>query len=118
MRFLVDQDVYQTTIKWLRESGHDVVTAKELGLHQAKDTQLLRKASELDRGILTRDKDFGMLVFLEQRLSKGVIRLSIDPTTVEAVHNEIDKLIKGRNEERFKNLFCIVEPNRHRIRKL
>ena len=31
MRFLVDQDVYQVTISWLRSEGHDVVTARELG---------------------------------------------------------------------------------------
>lgn len=118
MRFLVDQDVYQITIQWLREKDHDLITAKELGLQRAKDAQLLRKANELDRRILTRDKDFGMLVFLKEKLSKGVIRLSIDPTTVETVHKELDKLIKEHDEQELKRHFCVVEPNRHRIRKL
>ena len=64
MRFLVDQDVYQVTIEWLKKEGHDVVTAKELGMQRAADQDLLKKAKEKDRLFLTRDKDFGALVFL------------------------------------------------------
>lgn len=32
MRLLIDQDVYRVTIDQLKEWGHDVVTAKELGM--------------------------------------------------------------------------------------
>jgi len=35
MRFLVDQDVYHVTVEWLRKEGHDVVTAKEVGMQRA-----------------------------------------------------------------------------------
>ncbi len=49
MRFLVDQDIYRLTIEWLREQGHDVVTAKELGMQRASDKALLSEAGELDR---------------------------------------------------------------------
>ncbi len=40
MRLLVDQDVYYVTIEWLRKEGHDVVTAKELGMQRAADEDL------------------------------------------------------------------------------
>lgn len=56
MRLLVDQDVYYVTIEWLRKEGHDVVTAKELGMQRAADEDLLKKAKVTDRLFLTRDK--------------------------------------------------------------
>ena len=41
MKFLLDQDVYALTERFLRELGYDVVTASELDLSRAKDFDLL-----------------------------------------------------------------------------
>ena len=35
MKFLADQDVYASTLRYLSGLGHDVVTARQLGLAQA-----------------------------------------------------------------------------------
>ncbi len=48
MRFLLDQDVYAATARFLRESGHDVVSAAEIGCSQAADSELLSIAQEQD----------------------------------------------------------------------
>ena len=53
MRFLADHDVYAVTVEWLRQQGHGVVTAKDLGMQQAADEDLLAKAKELDRLFLS-----------------------------------------------------------------
>ncbi len=37
MKFLLDQDVYALTERFLREQGYDVATASELGLARAQD---------------------------------------------------------------------------------
>ncbi len=73
MRFLIDQDVYRITIDELKEWGHDVVTAKELGMQQASDQDLLRKAREIDRLLITRDKDFGINDLNESNAHKYLI---------------------------------------------
>ncbi len=62
MRFLSDQDIYAGTTRFLAKLGHDVITAYEIGLSQADDTELLQKAVERKRIFLTRDRDFGGLV--------------------------------------------------------
>ena len=49
MRLLADQDIYKITIDHLREWGHDLLTAKELGLQQVPDEDLLRRAQKEDR---------------------------------------------------------------------
>jgi len=94
MKLLTDHDVYKMTVNFLRKHGHDVVTAKELKLHKASDKELLKKARTSDRLFITRDKDFGMLVFLKKELSSGVIFLRITPTSKNEVHDELNKILK------------------------
>lgn len=67
MRFLCDQDVYGITVDRLLELGHDVVTVKEVGLTDASDRLVLQRAHTERRILITRDKDFGQLVFLRRR---------------------------------------------------
>lgn len=49
MHLLTDQDVYGTTIQWLKGAGHDVVTAHDVEMSQASDSDLLKKAAEMGR---------------------------------------------------------------------
>ena len=118
MRFLADQDIYKITIDNLREWGHDLLTAEELGLQQASDENLLKRAQAERRLLLTRDKDFGGLVFLNKELSTGVILLRMTPVVTEEVHRELHRLLEEHDEEELKDVFCVVEPHRHRIRRL
>jgi len=64
MKFLLDQDVYALTDRFLHELGYDVATASELGLSRASDTDLLKTASQQGRIFITRDRDYGNLVFV------------------------------------------------------
>ena len=67
MKFLLDQDVYALTERFLREQGYDVATTSELGLARAQDLELLKVASEQARIFVTRDRDYGNLVFVHLR---------------------------------------------------
>jgi predicted nuclease of predicted toxin-antitoxin system len=118
MRLLADQDIYKITIDNLREKGQDVLTAKELGLQQSSDKDLLKRARAEKRLLLTRDKGFGGLVFLNKELSTGVILLRMTPMVAEEVHHELHRLLEEHGEEELRNVFCVVEPHRHRIRHL
>lgn len=40
MRFITDQDVYKITIDALKQSGHDVLTARELGMSRSSDSDI------------------------------------------------------------------------------
>ena len=116
MRFLTDQDVYQCTIDYLCALGHDVLRAKDAGLARASDEELLRYAYREQRLLITRDKGFGALVFLVHRQHSGVILLRIDPLSVDAVHQELRRLLEEHTEIELRNRFVVVEPGRHRIR--
>ncbi len=116
MRFLVDQDVYASTVRFLSDLGHDVVPVARLGLSRAKDSQLLRVAREQGRVFVTRDRDFGGLVFVEGQ-GPGVIYLRALPSTQNAVHAELERVLTLYAERELQISFVVVEPGRHRIRR-
>ncbi len=117
MSFLTDQDVYAVTVRFVSSLGHDVVTAAQLGLAQAEDAELLRLAQEQGRILVTRDRDYGGLVFV-QGSGTGVIYLRMLPSTQDAVHAELERVLTLYDEQELRASFIVVEPGRHRIRKL
>jgi predicted nuclease of predicted toxin-antitoxin system len=117
MKFLTDQDVFAATVRFLSGLGHDVVTAAQLGLAQATDAELLRVAQEQGRIFVTRDRDFGGLVFV-QGGGAGVVYLRMLPATVNAVHAEFERVLTLYTEQELQGSFVVVEPGRHRIRRL
>jgi predicted nuclease of predicted toxin-antitoxin system len=118
MKFLADQDVYASTVRFfLSGLGHDVVTAGQLGLAQAEDSELLRLAHEQGRLFVTRDRDFGALVFV-QGSGPGILYLRILPSTQTSVHAELERVLTLYGEPELQASFVVVEPGRHRIRRL
>lgn len=115
MNFLADQDVYAATIAFLRGLGHDVVTAAQLGLSQADDSELLRVAKEQGRVFITRARDFGGLVFVRGE-GPGVVYLRVLPSTLNAVHTELARVLTDYTQEQLFGSFVVIEPGRHRIR--
>jgi predicted nuclease of predicted toxin-antitoxin system len=117
MRFLLDQDVYATTVRFLEQLGHDVVPVSQLGLSRASDEELLRVAQEERRLLVTRDRDYGALVFVEL-LGSGVLYLRVLPSTQGAVHGELGRVLATYSEEELSRAFVTVEADGHRIRRL
>jgi len=115
MRFLLDQDVYMATARCLTGLGHDVLRVAQIGLSQADDLDLLTTAQELGRIFVTRDRDFGRLVFVGS-LGMGVIYLRILPSTQEAVHKELERVLEAYSEGKLMKAFVVIEPGRHRLR--
>jgi predicted nuclease of predicted toxin-antitoxin system len=117
MRLLLDQDVYALTARFLRGLDHDIVTAADIGGSRAIDEDLLAIAQEQKRIFVTRDRDFGGLVFV-RGLGSGVIYLRSEPLTLHAVHDELARVLQSYSEEDLQKAFVVVEPGRHRFRRL
>ncbi|MEN6337108.1 MAG: DUF5615 family PIN-like protein [Phycisphaerales bacterium] len=117
MRLLLDQDVYASTARFLTKRGHDVVRVAQFGLSQASDQRLLTTAQEQDRILITRDRDFGALVFVNA-LGAGVLYLRMLPSTQDSVHNELARVLQSYSAEELKRAFVVIEPDGHRFRRL
>jgi predicted nuclease of predicted toxin-antitoxin system len=71
----------------------------------------------MSRIFVTRDRDFGGLVFV-RGITCGVIYLRILPASLTAVHQELKTLLSEHSEDELKKTFAVVEHGRHRLRKL
>ncbi len=60
--------------EWLRQAGHDVLEARELGPDPG-DLRLLELAVEQRRIVVTIDTDFPKLVYLGGQSHRGMVRL-------------------------------------------
>lgn len=118
MKFILDEDVYFITGNFLMEKGHSVIFPKDCSLAGSPDDVLLEKACVMKRILITRDKDFGSLVFLEKRPTSGVILLRIQPATIQAIHNNLAELVSKYSEEELSGSFCTVDTTGFRIRDL
>jgi predicted nuclease of predicted toxin-antitoxin system len=92
MRLLSDHDVYGATVRYIQNVGHDILTAAQLGLTQADDEELLRAAQADRRILLTRDRDFGSLIFVGHS-GGGVIYLRMLPKFQDLVHAELARVL-------------------------
>ncbi len=74
MRFLVDRCAGHRLAEWLRDQGHDVIEARELGADPG-DRALLERAADDGRILVTIDTDFGELVYVQRVPHAGLVRL-------------------------------------------
>jgi predicted nuclease of predicted toxin-antitoxin system len=117
MKFLLDQDVYAITARFLNHLGHDVIQVAQIGMSHLEDEELLKMAQEQGRIFVTRDRDFSNLVFVKA-LGSGVLYLRMLPSTQNAVHREIERVLNEHSEYELAQSFVVIEPGGHRIRKI
>jgi predicted nuclease of predicted toxin-antitoxin system len=77
MNFLADESCAGPVVRTLREAGHDVVAIAEVA-KGATDEQVLERALNEKRVLITEDRDFGELVYARGRSSAGVILVRFD----------------------------------------
>ena len=76
MDCLVDEGVDRQIVDQLRQDGHSVLYIAEMAPGIADD-EVLEIANERGALLLTSDKDFGELVYRQERLTSGVILLRL-----------------------------------------
>lgn len=83
MRILADQNVEAPIVARLRQAGHDVLQLADVLPARARDDEVLAHATGEGLVLLTNDKDFGELAFLQRKAAAGVVLLrmpSLDST--------------------------------------
>ncbi len=97
----------------LKKEGYDVLFVGDT-IPSASDEEIIRRAEEDNRILITDDKDFGELVFRLGKPTKGIILLRIitDP------EKRIEALIKLLENYDIKNKFVVLEEDTVRIRKI
>lgn len=117
MNFLLDQDVYAKTERFLRDQGYDLVRVAALGMAQARDEAILSTAQAQGWILITRDRDYGNLVFVRSQ-GAGVIYLRLVPSTLDTVHQELNRVITQYPMPALQRAFVVVTKDGHRFRTL
>ena len=116
MNFLADESVDRQIVDALREDDHAVlyVTEMDPGL---SDDEVLDKAEKGSAILITADKDFGELVFRQQRITKGVVLVRL-AGLLSSKKAEIASTMIKKHLDAIQNAFSVISPNAIRIRRI
>ncbi len=115
MRFLIDRCAGRRLADWLREQGHDVVESRERGPDPG-DRTLLEWAASERRILVTMDKDFGQIVFVDNVSHCGLVRLPDVPATKRIAL--VKKLLQDYAQELADGAILTVRGERVRIARV
>ena len=115
IKFLADENCDFTVVRSLRASGYDVLAAAE-DLPAATDRQVIRRALNEERIVVTEDKDFGEWVFAHKEETPGVILIRYPAKARAMLGRAVETLVAKQGSDLL-NSFTILEPGRARIRK-
>lgn len=108
MRFLVDECTGPIVARWLRSQDHDVSSVYEEN-QGLDDDSILEKANIENRILITNDKDFGELIFREQKTHKGVILLRLrDERAVNKI-SVLKRLLQYYKNKLVNNFVVVTE---------
>ena len=73
MRFLVDMPLSPALARWLIDKGHNAVHASDIGLAKASDAEILGRAKQEVRTVITVDLDYSRLLVLTRVAEPSLI---------------------------------------------
>lgn len=99
MRFHANENIEAEAVAFLRNLGHDVTYAAEIQ-PRAPDEEVLARATSEARVLITSDKDFGELCFVQGRPSHGVVLLRSKDVTPQGRIGAIRRFLDTVSPER------------------
>ena len=110
LNLYLDQMLRLDVAQALRNEGHDVMRASEVGQARADDNEILQKAIAENRILVTLDEHFGDWVILPLSKHPGVIRLKINPTTSKNAIKLLIPFLRLNSSAQFINHLVILSP--------
>lgn len=106
MKFLADENVPQTIIRYLRFQGHDTIDVKRTSHRGESDQRLLILAAEEDRILITNDRDFVAPVYLPQ--NAAIIILHFPRVQPADILPKVEQLLHALESKRLKRPYRIL----------
>lgn len=111
MKFLADMGISPRTVNWLRGAGYDAVHLVEEGLERLADDEILVKARDEGRILLTVDLDFGYLLAVSRAELPSVILFRLGNESLTEVLSLCEEELAG-------GAIISVTDDTYRVRRL
>jgi predicted nuclease of predicted toxin-antitoxin system len=118
MKFLADMGISLRTVALLRDLGHDAVHLYEQGLGRLSDPDILRKARDGGRVLLTHDLDFGELMAASGANLPSVVVFRLRDMRPDGVNAHLREVVTEYHEMLEKGVIVSVGERQIRLRSL
>ena len=118
MRLLADIHISRRTVRFLNDLGHEVIRVDSVLPVQASDEEIVAKAIEEGRAVLTQDMDFSDIVALSGRAVPSLVSLRLSDSRVENVNRILESVLPLLEGDVTAGVIATVEDNRVRTRPL
>jgi len=115
MKFIADECIDWQIIDHLRKKGYKILYVPEIkpGISDKKVLDIANKESAI---LITADKDFGELVFRQNKITSGIILIRLTGLQPDVKAAVAAAAIKEHQEE-IRNNFMVITSETVRIRK-
>jgi predicted nuclease of predicted toxin-antitoxin system len=118
MKLLLDQGLPLSAAALLRETDLDTIHVGEIGMSEAEDADIIERARDEGRVVVTLDADFHALLALDGATNPSVVRIRIERLRAQALTDLLLAVIAECVEDLEQGSAITVEPSRIRIRRL
>jgi len=118
MKFLIDMPVSPKLVKTLEQRGHAAVHAQEIGLAGAEDSEIVSRARQEARIIVTADLDFGQLLALSNADGPGVILFRGGNYSEREMRELLERVLNSVENTVLPHAICVIDKNRVRVTRL
>jgi predicted nuclease of predicted toxin-antitoxin system len=116
MRFLANLNIESQVITRLREKNHDVRSAAE-DFVGAADEIILAASTSQNRVLITNDKDFAELAYLQRKTSAGIILVRMAKSSSDEKARRVAEVV-GEMGSRLATAMTVIEAHAVRRRGL
>ena len=118
MKLLADLHISPDTVGFLRGLGHDVLRVNDILPATAPDEEIIARAIEESRIIMTQDMDFSALIVLSGKNAPSLVSLRLHSSRPEYVNSILGRALPVIAEEILTGAIVTIEDHRIRRRKL
>ena len=118
MKFLADMGISPRTVAKLKREGYDAVHLVEEGLEKLEDREILTKARNEGRIVLTIDLDFGYLLAVSGAILPSVVLFRLGNESREVIEEYLDDVLSRCREELNTGAIVSVRDDGFKVRLL
>lgn len=108
IKFLADVNIEKPLVDFLSKQGYDIKWIPDYDC-EMPDEDLIQLANREKRILITNDKDFGDLIFLQKRMSAGTILFRVKGQNSQDKIKLMKKLLMGYKDKLLNHYIAITK---------